>query len=139
MALGHPLHSLVVHFPMAAFVLSWCLHAIELYWPGLLAVKASGLLLEIGLLAAIPALVTGLLELTVLKLDADQEALVIWHLSLMGSAVTVFFLGWLLAELGNLTPVGLFGVNTFGVALLLTGGWFGGELVYGDDSIVRES
>lgn len=136
-ALGHPLHVLTVHFPMACFPLAWLFQGLDRFWPGLLTANPHLVLLEVGLLASIPALATGLVELVVLNLNPRQEHLVLRHLSFMGTAVAVFFLGWLLHEFDKIFPGVLFGVNTVGLVILFIGGWFGGELVYGNETVVR--
>lgn len=139
MALGHPLHSIFVHFPMACFILGWLCQGLQWARPALLPVGLYLILLEIGLIASIPALVTGLLELAVLELNESQEQIVIWHLTLMGTAVSVFFLGWFLNKINAFTLKTVYWLNGSGVLLLIVGGWFGGELVYGKQSIVRNN
>lgn len=89
-------------------------------------------LLSAGLIAAGPAILTGLAELLFLPDSKNVDIPVLVHLSCMVLAVCCFGAGWLaeynpdLAGNATLQPWS----SLIGLVLLMVGGWWGAELVY---------
>ena len=96
---------------------------------------ATGAVLSIavGLIAAVPTIITGLLDLTGLSPGTPARTLGWWHLAVMATA-TGMFLGTLRAQLagyadGEIITVALV-LGVISEALLVIGGYFGGALTY---------
>ncbi len=129
---GHPLHVLLVHFPLAfwslVFPLEFLGWALEwetgwrlAFWMNVLA-----------LAAALPTLLSGLLDLLGVK-EEPAASVANRHMYVMLSAMTVFVADVLL-RIGSQVPNGSraffnLGLTLCGLALLGWGGWLGGELV----------
>ncbi len=128
----HPLHPALVHFPVACWSLAVAADAVGL-WLGEAAWRWSGGLLVAGCALALPAMLAGLLELRqVPEGVALRDAYA--HMGAMLLAFVLFAARLLLRlEHGQLlppdTPALL--LDAAGFAALVTGGWFGGRLVYG--------
>lgn len=128
---GHPLHPMLVHFPIAFWTAGSACDALALLgvrgaWP------LARLAIAIGVAAALPAAVAGLLD--IIKLDGVAARVASTHMLLMVSALTVYCAtllmrsrGWGPATGPSLMPVLLSGL---GFLLLAGGGHFGAALVY---------
>lgn len=123
--LGHPLHPLLVHFPIAFWTLGFAADCAAL--AGWSAGNAlSGLMLALGIVTAVPAMIAGLVDMVPLRGQTQRLATI--HMALMGTAWLVFVVA-LIARTGypGLTAIAL---NAAGMLLLFGGGWAGGRLVY---------
>lgn len=125
----HPLHSALVHVPFGALALatlcdggSWALHA-----PVLAEVARTDLLL--GLIASVPAVGSGLMDLKRVPRDDGPTGAAIWHIGAMLSALMLYLVSYLLrrdpALFGPASAVGGVGLLALGF-----GGFMGGELVH---------
>jgi len=130
---GHPLHPAFSHFPLALLTVVPAWDAVAL-WHDPRWWLVSWACLCAGLVAALPAVVTGLSELARLRDDAPAVRTALRHLLLVGLAVSAAA-GSLVARGGvNPTPgvaraAGV-GLSLGAVPLLLAGGYFGAKLVY---------
>ncbi|MDB5104337.1 MAG: hypothetical protein JWP91_2026 [Fibrobacteres bacterium] len=143
--MGHPLHTILVHFPIAFLFLVW-----PLEMAGWLAGWNQGWRLAwlaeaAGLVFAVPALITGLWDLIGLSSDRDRQkasALGNLHMMVMVGAVCVFgFALYLKDGLAPIPPPVLFailGLSFAGTGLLIWGGWLGGEMVFRHGAGSRE-
>jgi nitrite reductase/ring-hydroxylating ferredoxin subunit/uncharacterized membrane protein len=131
---GHPLHPMLVAFPIAflygsfGFDLAGRLGG----WPGAWATGAylSVLALASGLVAAVPGLVD---YLRVVPPASSGKRWATWHMAVNVSALTAFALGCAFRDWGSLSPgYGTLALEAAGVALVTWGGWMGGTLVYRD-------
>ena len=132
--LGHPVHPMLTAFPIGLWATSllWDLLGIGLanavWWAiGFWSVAA-------GLALALLVATTGFVDYVGLPAGDPAEAVATRHLIVMLCATTAF-LGSLLAQGGPGAPTGLRLVITvalavLGTALLVFGGWQGGELVF---------
>lgn len=130
---GHPLHPALVHFPLAL----WCATALwDLLgaWRGEPHWWALGYWsLALGLASALPAVVSGFVELAALREQAALDQ-ALRHMAVMLAAAAVA-LGNLLLRPASAPPPGdlvpaLLALSLLCVALLAVGGWIGGDLVY---------
>lgn len=128
----HPLHPVLVHFPVTCWTLATLADFASLP-VGEPAWQWSAGLLVVGCLMALAAMVAGLMELARVP---EGQALkdTYWHMGLMLTAFTLFtarlFVG--LDHLQPLAPGWLaLSLDAIGFITLMVGGWLGGRLVYG--------
>lgn len=129
-----PVHPLTVHFPIALLPVSLLWDGLGLWLGTSLWWTMSFWTLSLGLVAALPAILTGFVEFARLPSGTPADRPATRHLMLTGGAVT-FFLVSLLARGGPDEPEGarLLGAlvcSGVGVGLLAAGGHLGARLVY---------
>lgn len=127
----HPLHPVLVHFPVACWSLAVATDFAGL-WLGEAAWRWSGGLLAVGCIMALLAMLAGLMELPRVPEGAAMRDA--WlHMGAMISAFS-FFVTRLLLRLDQLQPLAPDTVSllldTGGFLALAVGGWLGGRLVY---------
>jgi uncharacterized membrane protein len=131
--LGHPVHPMLVHFPIACWSLATLCDALALSGLYPKAWVWSAPLLVVGLAIALPAMVTGFLDLARIGNDAAAR-LADKHMIAMGTAFTLY-LGALglrfetlqLSSEPTLLPAL---AGWAGLAVMGIGGWLGGQLVH---------
>lgn len=128
---GHPLHPMLIPFPFAFLMgamlfdaLGWTLARPSLWQTGS---YLSILGVATGLLAALPGLVD---FLNVVPPRSTGRTRALRHMLANSSALVLFAAAWLLR--GELTKrgLGIVGLELVGAALLSSGAWMGGTLVY---------
>jgi len=128
---GHPLHPMLVHFPIAFWTLATVCDALAL--AGLAQTWRFGwLALAIGTTAALPTAIAGLLDFARLEARAMKTGTL--HMALMGCAFLVYTaaLGLRTRAWAPLPVPGLSAIlcSVAGFLLLAIGGHFGAALVY---------
>jgi len=130
---GHPLHPALVHFPLALWMVAilWDLvgwrQADPLWW------RMGYWCLALGLVASLPALITGLLDYFALRADEPGVNAATAHMMVMMSATAAFGASWIMrAQAGAAVAPSAwaFALALVGAALVAVGGWLGGTLVY---------
>lgn len=129
----HPLHTAIVHFPIACWVLAAAADAVWLFVDADPFFQRAALWLQgAGLVTAGAAVLAGVMDLGGLKTRPKAVSAATTHILLMvsatGAAAASFF-GRMqgLIEANALWPI----YASFGAAILvLAGAFFGGELVY---------
>lgn len=129
----HPLHTALVHFPIAFLTCaSICDLASLMGWRA--AWPPSYPLLALGVATGLIAMLAGLPELAKLKDDKSAEQAANIHMSLMGGAWCLYLTALLLRndnmEIVNSPHIIAISSSLAGFLLLTLGGWFGGKLVY---------
>lgn len=131
----HPIHPMVVHFPIALLLASTLFDALACRWRPEQFRNTSFSLLVLGVLAAAVAVLTGhLAEDAVERSGISKQAIEI-HEELGGSVFWVF-LGLLslrvMSSWGLMRerPALVLGLGVAGSLLLLVASYFGGDLVY---------
>lgn len=132
---GHPIHPMIIPFPIALWVFSLVADVIYVWrgnpvWKNWIAFYA----LLAGIIAAVVAAVPGLIDWLSLK-DKDVVRIANWHARLNVIALLVFAASFYLrtASGSNLLsgsytiPVML---SVLGVVLISISGWLGGEMVF---------
>ena len=131
---GHPLHPALVHFPLALWSTTWAWDVLGA-WTGLQVWWQTGFwCLVAGTVMAVPAAITGVMELTALEKGHPAEDIAMRHMLLMSSAFAAY-LAALLVRDGPTAPEGwrvyaALALSTGGLGLLALGGWYGGRMVY---------
>lgn len=131
--LGHPLHALVVHFPLALFPTSLLFDLVSWLTPGRLWPQAALLNVAVGLVGAVAAIATGLVDYLNMISGSLRHQVATVHLVLNSSAVGLFGLGLVLRlQAGDVerTPLAVLLLSLLGVGLLVVGAYLGGYLVY---------
>ena len=128
---GHPLHPVLVHFPIAFWILATICDGLAFIgfvqlWP------YASVFLAFGLVLAVPAMVAVLVDLAGINDTAASVAN--RHMLLMSSAWTVYLVALLTRMDGSKLFDGpnaiSIAVSGFGFCLVVVGGWYGGQLVY---------
>lgn len=95
--------------------------------------SASVIAIAVGLIAAIPTIITGLVDLFAIPADAPARTLGWWHLTLMASATGLFAWTFKLQLAGYSTGKVITLALTVGIiswVLLFAGGYLGGALTF---------
>jgi len=129
----HPIHPIIVHFPVSAWILSTVGDIVSLSaneqvgW-------AAGVLLIIGTITALFAMATGLVELGKIDQKNDLAAKIANQHMLLMMASWSFYTTSLFLRLNGTTlePPGGFAIflSVIGCFILCFAGWLGGKLVY---------
>jgi uncharacterized membrane protein len=131
---GHPLHPVLAHFPIGLWLaavlwdlLGWWQASDPLWW------QLSYWCLALGLAAALPTAVTGVLEFFAIPPGEPAIDAATAHMMAMVGATAIFGASWVLrAKTGAAgTPTAwALSLAFVGAAVLVVGGWLGGTLVY---------
>lgn len=131
---GHPVHTALVHLPLGLFLAAGIVDALALVRPEPFWWAWAYGSLGLGLLATVPAAVTGFLDFLALPRDAPSEKVALRHMLWMMTAATLMLGSWFLhrGALAGAPAQPLWAaVTTFaGCAVLAVGGFLGGEMVY---------
>lgn len=131
---GHPVHPMLVHFPVAFWTLAAGAYVAgdagldeRANWIAKLADGA-------GLAVAITAIAAGLMELRTIGAGSDALRVATLHMMIMASAWILFLLALVLplapALDGNAAKLIASASAVVGFLLMSVGGWLGGRLVY---------
>jgi len=123
--LGHPLHPALIPVPIGAFTTGLVLDAATLFgctW----AARGADLAFTLGLVAAVPAVLTGLTEWSYLEGKSRRAAFV--HAA-SNVASTKLMVGSVILRGMEFRGAGMV-VSTLGFVVLGVGAWLGGELAY---------
>jgi uncharacterized membrane protein len=132
--LGHPIHPMLVHFPMAFLFLPLPLQAAAVLVGRPELFKYAGFSEALGLIAAVPAAITGLLDYAAMQGGEekvmDKAGL---HMLIMVGAVCLFagdfIVGWFARGAESLILLRLM-LTGSGMAALAVGGYLGADLVW---------
>lgn len=128
----HPIHPILVHFPIAAWFISTIGDVASLFTNEQVSWVA-GVLLIIGVITALFAMITGLVELG--KIDQQSPAIKIanQHMMLMMISWSFYAVSLFLRLDGtNIGQPGIIAIimSIMGFIFLCIAGWLGGKLVY---------
>jgi uncharacterized membrane protein len=130
---GHSAHPPLTDFPIALLAISLVWDVIAIGTGGDIWWKMAFWSQVAGLIAVVPAALTGFVEYIALPPEHSASSTAMRHMLVMVSA-TIPYIGSVIARGGSSTPTGNHDVvavalNVLGLGLLLLGGWLGGELV----------
>jgi uncharacterized membrane protein len=127
---GHPVHAMLVHFPLAFLVGAFTFDAVTIVMRDPSYGAVAGVLLAVGVVTGVVAAVPGVVDLlaSVPKGRAERTAIV--HAVLSVLALAVFGVAWVLrADTGASPGVIALSLEGVGTAVLLVGGRVGATLV----------
>jgi uncharacterized membrane protein len=144
---GHPLHPMLVAFPIGLLVASYAFDLIHLWKGEELWANLAFYDLAAGLIGAAAAAIPGFIDYVSLT-DEKVLPLAHWHFGVNLALIGVYAIDfWLRTESGQSTldtfRLAPFLLSTLGLLLLTLSGWLGGELVYvhgvAVDSTIKEN
>lgn len=133
---GHPLHPMVVHFPVAFWTAATGAEVAALLGMETGRVLAFGANAA-GLASGALAMIAGVPELLKLRGDARAMATAEKHVMLITAAWTAYLAGLLVRADGGTADWAGAACAGLGFVLLVPGGWYGGALVYRHGAGVR--
>jgi uncharacterized membrane protein len=131
-AFGHPMHVLLVHFPLGSWPLVFPLEVAGCFgWA--LAWRLAFWINAFGVLTALPTAATGLIDLVGLKRGPAADRTANSHMLAMLSAAALFGGELCFHSPGAAIPMPRafvnLGLTLLGSVVLFRGGWLGGELI----------
>lgn len=128
--LGHPVHPMLIVFPLGLLATSVIFDAIHLATGNGRWADIAFWLIAAGIIGGLAAAVFGLLDWLAIPKGTRAKAIGLWHAASNVIALGFFAASWLLRYDAPTDPGVLpFVVSLVGAAMALVGGWFGGELV----------
>lgn len=133
--LEHPIHPMLVHFPIGLFALSLTLDIASLIVGDALLVETALYAMVAGIVMALLAALPGLVDYSDIRADHPAKKIATRHLFLNVTAVVLFSVSALLRITGPetdstaLLPLVL---SLIGIGILGYSGYLGGEMVYND-------
>lgn len=132
--MGHPMHALMVHFPMGLLITSLLWDIIGLVTSDAMWFRFSFWSIVVGLAIALLAAVPGFIDYISIGDKHPGERAALIHLSVILTGVVLFVVS-ILFRVNETVLVGgklygALGFSILGVLSLVLGGYFGAELVY---------
>jgi len=130
-ALGHPIHPMLVVFPLGLFVTATVFDLVELLSGDQTFGQVGYWNIAAGIIGAVLAAVTGLIDWTAVPAGTRAKRLGLLHAAANTVVLLLFLTSWL-ARMDNTEHVaggGWFAVEVVAVAIGGVAAWMGGELV----------
>ena len=132
--LKHPLHPALVHIPTALWPIAWSFDLFSQLRANNIFVQLAFYAGLLGLIAALPAIPTGLADWTDIRREKPAWKLGLYHMILNIIVSILWGINlWLRAgsfQIDSATPPGLFWLSTLATVLLLISGYLGGCMIY---------
>jgi uncharacterized membrane protein len=127
---SHPLHPILVSFPIAFFIGAFVFDLLALFNENELLATVAYYLLIAGMIGAIVAAIPGAVDyFMVVPPKSSGKSRATKHALLNISNLLIFFIAWLMKKNGGDSYL-VVGLEAVGVILLSIAGWLGGTLVY---------
>lgn len=127
---GHPLHPILVSFPIALLTGAFLLDLLALWTNELSYSQAAGYALTGGLIFAVLAAIPGMIDyIYVVPPESSAQRRTVKHALLNGTAMIFFLIALLLKSKEMMSDAAVIGIEGAGVALLGIAGWLGGTLI----------
>lgn len=128
---GHPLHPILVGFPIAFFTGCLLFEVLALFYENPYFQATAGYLAIAGVISGLLAAIPGLIDyLLTVPPESSAKKRATKH-GLINTMVVIIFLGTiLLRQNENPSTYLLIGMEIVGVTLMIFAGWMGGTLVY---------
>src|SRR5438128_10918241 len=132
--LRHPIHPMLVHFPIGFLVLSFLLDLASLAYPDVPSLlRGSFYAISLGIITALLAAVPGFVDYTDIRRDHPGKRVATAHMSLNLIVVAIYAINlWIRASVLNDPKISLLPLllSIIGIGLLSASGYLGGRLVY---------
>lgn len=132
--LGHPIHPMLVVFPIGLYITSFVFDLVYLSTGVPFWFRMAYWTILIGLVGNVAAAIPGFLDYLTLPPKTESRQVATYHMGIGVALAILYFANLLLRERGgiaeNLKPWGVVILNLVGVLLIGLQGWLGGELVY---------
>ncbi len=126
---GHPIHPAVVHVPLGLLLSVIVWDGIgHWYAPEVMSTVAHWALL-IGLIAAVPASITGLIDLIEIPPGRAQK-IALYHMCVMMLAVMLYLVSFLMRRSAPPDSLLILAIDAVATVTISFGGFLGGHLVY---------
>jgi len=126
---GHPIHSVLVAFPIGLLIFSLVCDLLGLVYPSNSSWGTVAFYSMVGgIIGALLAAVPGLVDLLAIR-DPQVKKIGVSHMVINLVIVAIFVVDAWLRYSGNESRFPII-LSILGVALLLVSGWLGGEMVY---------
>jgi uncharacterized membrane protein len=139
---GHPVHPMLVHFPIVFWTVAAGAYVLAAEDAGQSVVVVAKFANSAGLIMAILAMIAGLLELRSIDSSSNAMRVAIWHMMIMATVWICFLLALMLSVATGLdhstAQVAAASCAGAGFLLMGVGAWFGGRLVYEFGIAVKE-
>jgi uncharacterized membrane protein len=131
---GHPIHPMIIPFPLALWTTSFVADVIFYFWRGPSLLVISKFLLAAGCLGAIAAAVPGIIDWSAIR-NSKVKRIANWHARLNIIALIIFATSlYLRMKVGaawvNYSLKIPFLLSLLGVILISVSGWLGGALSF---------
>jgi uncharacterized membrane protein len=130
-ALGHPVHPMLIVFPLGLFIMATIFDLVELISDNATFGQVGYWNIAAGLIGAVLAAVTGLLDWTGIPAGTRAKRIGLLHGGSNAVVVVLFLITWLL-RMNNTDHVaggGLFVLEVIAIGVGGVAAWLGGELV----------
>jgi uncharacterized membrane protein len=130
-ALGHPVHQMLVVFPLGLLVTATVFDLIHLISDNGTFAEVGFWMISAGLIGAVLAALTGFADWTSIPRDTRAKRVGLLHGALNAAVLLLFLISWLV-RLNNTNHApggGAFTLEVIAVALGGASAWLGGELV----------
>jgi uncharacterized membrane protein len=129
--LGHPVHPMLIVFPLGLLPSAVACDIIYLVHGGAHWAHFAYWLIAAGVLSGLFAAIFGFADWLALPAGTRAKRIGLWHAVVMVIVVILFAVSWWSRRANPNAPSTLaIGVGIVAVAIALIGGWLGGELVY---------
>ncbi len=126
---GHPLHPILVTFPIGCFVAAVVCDLISIWEGPVFWAPMSTWLILFGVAGSLLAAFFGFIDYVSAPMTVRAKSAAAWHMTLNIAVIVIF--GWACAIrfLDHTSPAG-YGLTGLGIVLLAVSGWLGGEVAH---------
>ena len=133
---GHPIHPMLVVFPLGLLATSFFFDLAYLFLHNGEFAVVSYWMIAAGVVGGLAAAVFGTLDWLALEDGTREKRIGMWHGGLNVMTVGLFVAGFFLRRPSpSFPPLAAIVLSGIAVVLAIVGGWLGGELVYGRSTI----
>jgi uncharacterized membrane protein len=130
-ALGHPVHPMLIVFPLGLFVTAVVFDLVELITDDNIFGQVAYWNILAGMIGAVLAALTGLLDWTAIPANTRAKRIGLLHGTANAVVLVLFLVTWLIRtnNTDHVAGGGLFVLELIALAIGGVAGWMGGELV----------
>lgn len=129
--LGHPVHPMVIVYPLAFLTAAVVLDIAYWITANTFLSSISFWCVVVGVLSGLFAAIFGFADWLALPTGTRAKRIGLWHAGVMDTVIILFAISWWLRYSAPAAPsVTAIVLEIIGILFGLLGGWLGGELVY---------